>query len=151
MLRLTPLAAALALFAAPAFADAPDGWKSRSVAMEPEAAVDAFLAVLGQKGATVFKVVEHHDGAKDAGMELPVNTVVIFGNPKLGTPMMKAAPAMGAELPMKAHFTGDGDGGTTVTYTDIMAVAERHGVPTDHEAVQKAAKALDGLTGAIAK
>ena len=145
---LAPLLAA-ALLAAPALAK--EGMIHQTATTDVAETVAAFEKVLKSKGATVFAIVEHANGAASVDMELAPATLVIFGNPKLGTPMMQAAPSMGAELPMKAHFTGGEDGGTIVTYTDIKAVAERHGVPTDHEAVQKAAKALDGLTGAIAK
>lgn len=137
--------------AAPAAAEAADGAQEKHATTSVAETVDAFVAVLEKKGATVFSVVDHTAGAQKAGMELAPATLVIFGNPKIGTPMMQAAPSMGIDLPMKALFLDDGDGGTRILYTDIAIVAARHGLAWDHPAVTKAAGALDGLTSAVAK
>ena len=114
-------------------------------------AVDAFLAVLGRKGATVFAVVDHAKGAEKVGMELKPATLVIFGNPKLGTPLMQESASMGIDLPMKALFLEGDDGQTIVLYTDIVQVAGRHNIDPDAPAVQNVAKALEGLTNAAMK
>jgi len=101
-------------------------------------AVDAFLAILGKKGATVFSVVEHAKGAEKVGMEMKPATLVIFGNPKLGTPLMLESATIGIDLPMKALFLEDEDGKTKVIYTDIekavldsRARAQFCGIPRD--------------------
>ncbi len=111
-------------------------------------AVDAFLAILGKKGATVFSVVEHAKGAEKVGMEMKPATLVIFGNPKLGTPLMLESATIGIDLPMKALFLEDEDGKTKVIYTDIAKVAARHSIDPEVEAVQKVAQVLEGLTNA---
>ena len=114
-------------------------------------AVDSFLAVLGAKGATVFAVVEHAKGAEKVGMEMKPATLVIFGNPKLGTPLMLESATIGIDLPMKALFVEGDDGKTQVLYTDIQKVAVRHNIDPEVPAVQKVAKVLDGLTSAALK
>jgi uncharacterized protein (DUF302 family) len=116
-----------------------------------EDAVDAFLSVLGRKGATVFAVVEHAKGAEKVGMEMKPATLVIFGNPKLGTPLMLESASIGIDLPMKALFHEGEDGKTHVLYTDIKTLAMRHSIDPDIPAVQNVAKALEGLTNAATK
>lgn len=116
-----------------------------------DAAVDAFLSVLGRKGATVFAVVEHAKGAEKVGMEMKPATLVVFGNPKLGTPLMLESATIGIDLPMKALFLEGEDGKTQVLYTDIKQLALRHSIDPEGAAVQKVAKALEGLTNAATK
>ena len=114
-------------------------------------AVDAFLAILGKKGATVFSVVEHAKGAEKVGLEMKPATLVIFGNPKLGTPLMRESATIGIDLPMKALFLEGEDGKTQVLYTDIKKVAARHSIDPEVPAVQKVAEVLEGLTNAALK
>jgi len=111
-------------------------------------AVDSFLAILGKKGATVFSVVEHAKGAEKVGMEMKPATLVIFGNPKLGTPLMLESATIGIDLPMKALFLEGEDGKTQVIYTDIKTLAARHSIDPEVPAVQNVAKVLEGLTNA---
>lgn len=116
-----------------------------------EEAVDAFLSILGRKGATVFAVVDHAQGAEKVGMELKPATLVIFGNPKLGTPLMLESSSIGIDLPMKALFVEGEDGKTQVLYTDIKQLGLRHGIDPSSEAVQTVSKVLEGLTSAALK
>ena len=113
--------------------------------------VDAFTGVLESKGATVFAVVDHAKGAEKVDMEISPATLVIFGNPKIGTPLMQAAPTMGLDLPLRVLFYEGEDGKTHIVYHDLDAVAAQHGVPADHPALAKAKGALSKLTGAVAK
>ena len=147
---LKPAILSLALIA-PLAAHAAEAVKEKSASTSVEETVKAFTAVLEKKGATVFATVPHHKGAEKVGMEIKPATLVIFGNPKLGTPLMQLAPSMGIDLPMKALFVEGEDGKTHILYTDIEAIAARHGIDADEEAVQKVSKALEGLTGAVAK
>jgi len=70
--------------------------------------------------------------------------VLIFGNPKLGTPMMQSAPSMGLDLPLKVQVDQDADGTVKVTYRDMGTVGAEHGA--DSPNVAKAAGALEKLT-----
>jgi len=127
---------------------APQETIEKSTDKSVQEAVDSFLAILGRKGATVFAVVEHAKGAEKVGMEMKPATLVVFGNPKLGTPLMLESATIGIDLPMKALFLEGDDGKTRVLYTDIAKVASRHNIDPDVEAVQKVAKVLEGLTTA---
>lgn len=130
---------------------APAETLEKSTDMSVPDAVDSFLAVLGAKGATVFAVVEHAKGAEKVGMEMKPATLVVFGNPKLGTPLMLESATIGIDLPMKALFLEGEDGKTQVLYTDIKKVAARHNIDPEVPAVQMVAKVLEGLTGAALK
>lgn len=145
-----PAAFVVAILAAPAFAEGDFGRLEKSASTPVAETVDAFKAVLEKKGATVFATVDHAKGAQNVDMEIPPATVIIFGNPKLGTPLMQLAPSIGLDLPLKALFADDGYGKTRIIYPDIAAVAESHGIDPGEAAVQNVAKALDGLTGAVA-
>ena len=150
---ILPAAAALMISAAlPAIAEnhAPDALIVQSASASVADTVEKFVTILESKGATVFAVVDHAAGAEKAGMELPPATLVIFGNPKIGTPLMQSAPQMGLDLPLRVLFRDAGDGSTEIVYRDIGAVAAAHGVPADTAALGKATKALAGLTGAVA-
>ncbi len=150
---LAPAILSLAVFgAAPMTAMAgPFETLEKSTDKGVSAAVDSFLSVLSRKGATVFAVVEHAKGAEKVGMEMKPATLVIFGNPKLGTPLMLESASIGIDLPMKALFLEGEDGKTQVLYTDIKLVALRHGIDPEGPAVQKVANALEGLTNAATK
>ena len=148
MRALAPFLAAT-LLATPALAK--EGMIHQTATTDVAETVAAFEKVLKSKGATVFAVVEHANGAASVDMELAPTTLVIFGNPKLGTPLMQASPTMGIDLPMRVLFYADEDGKTHIVYHDMDRVAEEHGVPTDHPALVKAKGALRNLTGAVAK
>ena len=138
-----------ALATIPAFAK--DGMIHQTASTDVAETVEAFTKLLESKGATVFATVEHAKGAEKVDMDLAPATLVIFGNPKLGTPLMQAAPTMGIDLPMRVLFYAGKDGKTHIVYHDIGEVAAAHGVPADHPALMKAKGALKNLTGAVAK
>jgi uncharacterized protein (DUF302 family) len=106
--------------------------------------MDRLVAAVEDAGATVAARIDHAAAAGKVGMELAPNQVLIFGNPKLGTPMMQSAPSMGLDLPLKVQVYQDRDGTVKVIYRDIAGVAEEHGA--DSPNVAKAAGALEKLT-----
>lgn len=142
-------ALALTILAAPALAK--DGMIHQMASTDVAETVEAFTKVLESKGATVFAVVDHAKGAGKVDLEMAPATLVIFGNPKIGTPLMQAAPTMGVDLPLRVLFYEDADGKTHIAYHDLDKVAAEHGVPADHPALAKAKGAMKKLTGAVAK
>lgn len=144
----TLVAFAAALVAAPALAD--KGMIHQTAPGTVEETVEAFTKVLGEKGATIFATVDHAAGAEWVDMKLAPATLVLFGNPRIGTPLMQAAPTMGADLPMRVLFYEGEDGRTNIAYHDMDAIAATHGIPADHPALVKAKSALRNLTGAVA-
>jgi len=141
--------AAVTMLAAPAFAK--DGMIHQSASGNVEDTVTAFTELLAKKGATVFATVDHAAGAEWVDMKLAPSTLVIFGNPRIGTPLMEAAPTMGADLPLRVLFYEGEDGKTYIAYHDMDVIAAQHGIPADHPALVKAKGALRNLTGAVAE
>jgi len=107
--------------------------------------MDRLVAAVEGAGATIFARVDHAAAAAKVGQELAPNQVLIFGNPKLGTPMMQSAPSMGLDLPLKVQVYRGADGAVRVVYRDMAGLAAEHGA--DSPALAKAAGALDKLTG----
>ncbi|MEM6888025.1 MAG: DUF302 domain-containing protein [Pseudomonadota bacterium] len=99
-------------------------------------------------GATVFARVDHAVGAASVEMDLRPTQLLIFGNPKLGTPAMQDAQAAGLDLPLRVVVFETAEGVTTVAYHDPAALAETHGLPADAQYIKMMTGALDKLTGA---
>jgi uncharacterized protein (DUF302 family) len=99
--------------------------------MSPRSVADTvarFTAITAAKGVKVFAVIDQSAAAREAGLSLRETTLVIFGNPAAGTPVMAAAPLAALDLPLKVLVWDDG-GQTKVTYYDPAALAARHRVP----------------------
>jgi len=96
-----------------------------------EETVRRLQAAFVAKGMQVFAVIDHSGEAEKAGLKMRPTKVVIFGNPKGGTPLMVAAPSLAIDLPLKALVAEDGQGKISVTYNDPAYLKERHGVPEE--------------------
>jgi uncharacterized protein (DUF302 family) len=109
--------------------------------------VEKLKSILAAKGVTLFAVVDHGGEAAKAGLAMPNTKLVIFGNPKAGTPVMLAAPSSAIDLPLKILVAEDGAGKVWVSYNSVEYLSKRHGLP---EAVLPALKAVEGLAAAAA-
>jgi uncharacterized protein (DUF302 family) len=88
-------------------------------------------AILAQRGVQVFAVIDHSGEAEKVGLKMRPTKLVIFGNPKAGTPLMVAAPTLAIDLPLKALVWEDEKGQVWVTYNSPEYLQQRHGVPED--------------------
>jgi uncharacterized protein (DUF302 family) len=88
-------------------------------------------ALLDEKGVTVFALVDHSGEAAKAGLKMRPTKLVIFGNPKAGTPPMQAAPTLAIDLPLKALVWEDTEGKVWLTYNDPAYLQLRHGFPQE--------------------
>ena len=93
--------------------------------------VTRLQTVLAERGAKVFTVIDHSGEAEKVGMKMRPTKVVIFGNPKGGTPLMVAAPSLAIDLPLKALVAEDESGKTWITYNSPEYLKQRHGVPEE--------------------
>ncbi len=143
---LAPLIGA-ALFLAPSLAHAGDDWITKQSPKSVADTVAALTAAIEQAGAKVALTLDHQANAKSAGLELPATTVVIFGNPKLGTPLMQENRRIALDLPQKM-LVWDEDGQTMVGYVEPEELAERYDIDDDAEPVEAMEKALDKLSDA---
>jgi uncharacterized protein (DUF302 family) len=108
--------------------------------------VARFVELLGSKGVKVFTVIDQRAEARAAGLDLRETTLVVFGNPAAGTPVMEAAPLAALDLPLKVLVWADGERGTQVSYTDPSVVVARYGLRPELSA---AIEAIHGLTDAL--
>lgn len=104
-------------------------------------------AVLKEKGLTIFAKIDHADGAQKAGLKMLPATVIIFGNPKGGTPFMVAAPGAAIDFPLKALLSEDAHGKVFLSYNTVSSIVFKHKIKGQDELAKK----LDGLLAAIAK
>jgi uncharacterized protein (DUF302 family) len=95
--------------------------------------VTRLTELLAVKGVKLFAVIDHSGEAAAAGLQMPPTKVVIFGNPKGGTPLMLAAPSVAIDLPLKlliAQSSGPG-AEVTITWNSVDYLRERHNLPEE--------------------
>ena len=91
--------------------------------------LERLKAVLAAKGVMVFARVDHSGEAEKAGMKMNPTQLLIFGNPKAGTPLMVAAPTLAIDLPLKALAWQDGNGKVWLSYNTPEYLKQRHDIP----------------------
>ena len=96
--------------------------------------VDHLTTVVETAGLTVFARVDHAAGAASVGMELRPTELLIFGNPRAGTPLMQDRQTAGIDLPLKALVWQDADGAVWLTCNAAEWVADRHGLGLQSQA-----------------
>lgn len=112
--------------------------------------IDRLGIALTRAGITVFARVKHHDGAKKVGMALRPTELIIFGSPKLGTPLMQSNQAIGLDLPLRAVAWEDASGTTQLAYTDPDVLKARYGIGDRDPVFKKMAGALAKFTAMAA-
>ncbi|MEP3441736.1 DUF302 domain-containing protein [Sulfitobacter sp.] len=110
--------------------------------------IDKLEAAVTAAGATVFARVDHAAGAQKVDMELRPTQLLIFGNPKLGTPAMLDGQTAGLDLPLRVLAYADAEGVVHVAYHAPAEMAAVHGLPADAPYIKMMTGALDKLTGA---
>jgi len=93
--------------------------------------VEKLKGILQAKGITLFALVDHSGEAAKAGMKMRPTQLLIFGNPKAGTPVMLAAPSSAIDLPLKILIWEDAEGKVWVTYNSPEYLQKRHSLPPD--------------------
>ena len=94
----------------------------------PKETVDRLAAAITTRGISIMARIDHAAAAAAIGMELRPTEVLIFGNPRAGTPLMQAEQTVGIDLPLKALVWQDADGSTRLAYNDPHGLAQRHGI-----------------------
>jgi uncharacterized protein (DUF302 family) len=109
--------------------------------------IDRLALKVASVGLTVFARVDHAAGAAQVGMTLRPTELLIFGNPKGGTPLMQDRQTAGIDLPVKALAYEDADGKTWLAYNDAAWIATRHGLGgNSKEAVNAIAAGMAAVT-----
>jgi uncharacterized protein (DUF302 family) len=148
--RSAALAAAVAatLLATPALAQEA-GLVTRPSPHGVRATIDRFAAAVRAANWVVFAEIDHAAAAQAAGLTLRPRTVVVFGNPRAGTPAMAANPTLALDLPLRILVWQDDAGATQVTRSSGEDIATRifarHGIQQPAEARRMTEAALDGF------
>jgi uncharacterized protein (DUF302 family) len=112
----------------------------------PKETMDRLEAEIHGKGMTVFARIDHGAGAADAGLELRLTNLIIFGNARGGTPLMQTSQTSGIDLPLKALVWQDAAGKTWLSYNEPRWIVQRHGLGVRAEIVDKMAAALSAIS-----
>ncbi len=113
--------------------------------------LDALETAVGNAGATVFARIDHAAGAQKVGTPIRPNQVLIFGNPKLGTPAMQLDPRAGLFLPLKVQAYEDENGQVWLAYEDPKETMDDFDEVEKSPVIEKMRGALAKLTAAAAQ
>lgn len=109
---------------------------------------DRLEGVLKQKGMNIFNRINHAQGAQQIGTELRPTELIIFGNPKVGAPLMQCRQSVGIDLPQKALIWQDAQGQVWLSYNDPNYLAQRHDIAGCDDVIKKVEKALGNFAKA---
>jgi uncharacterized protein (DUF302 family) len=93
--------------------------------------VERLKGILNAKGVALFALVDHSGEAEKVGMKMPPTKLLIFGNPKAGTPVMLAVPSIAIDLPLKVLVWEDSSGNVWVSYNSSAYLQKRHDIPDE--------------------
>ena len=110
--------------------------------------LDRLEQVLNEKGMTIVARIDHAGAAQKVGKVLRPTELLIFGNPKVGTPLMQCGQSIAIDLPQKMLAWEDDQERVWLTYNDPFSLAHRHGILGCDEALRKVANALSNFAQA---
>ena len=93
--------------------------------------VEKLKQILQAKGIKLFALIDHSGEAQKAGLQMRPTKLMIFGNPKAGTPLMIASPSVAIDLPLKILVSEDGAGKVWISFNDPAYLQTRHSLPPD--------------------
>jgi uncharacterized protein (DUF302 family) len=93
--------------------------------------IEKLKGILQAGGVTIFALVDHSGEAEKAGLKMPPTKLLIFGNPKGGTPLMLASPSIAIDLPLKILVSEDAGGKVWVSYNSLAFLKQRHNLPEE--------------------
>jgi uncharacterized protein (DUF302 family) len=108
-----------------------DGIVSKPSKYSVQETLHRLETILTAKGIKIFTLVDHSGEAEKAGLKMPPTQLLIFGNPKGGTPVMLAAPTAAIDLPWKALAWQDANGQVWLSYNDAAYIQRRFGLTDD--------------------
>ena len=156
MLHLAALAVAVTVFLASAVStSAVEGLITKPSAYSASETLDRLEAALKERGFMIFTRLDHAAAAEVVGLKMPKSTVLVFGNPRLGTPVFIKHPTLAIDLPLKALVWEDASGKVSLSYNSaqylLTTIYGRHGAPTNPEAVTRIENLLTAATEAALK
>lgn len=142
------LALFASLLATPAMAA--DGMVSIQSDFDVEETANRLETILEDKGLTLFTRIKHSEGAASVGIELRDTELLIFGNPKVSSPLMQCQQTVAIDLPQKTLIWEDENAQTWISYNEPSYLEERHDISGCAEVIGNITNALSGITNAAA-
>lgn len=136
----------LLFFAIPVVAE--NGMINVSSAFSVKETADRMESILKEKGMTIFNRIKHAEGAGKVGIKLRDTELIIFGNPKVGSPLMKCRQSVAIDLPQKALIWEDEKNKVWISYNDPRYLERRHHINGCEEVISKIEKALANIAKA---
>lgn len=127
-------------------ASAPNGLIVKASSHSVSETIDRLEEIVKKKGITVFLRLDHAAGAKKVGKSLRPTELLIFGNPKLGSPLMMSNQSVGIDLPLKAIAWEDNSGKVWLAYNNPEYIAQRHQIEDQQKVIKKMTGALNKFT-----
>ncbi|MBA35218.1 MAG: hypothetical protein CMI14_07280 [Oleispira sp.] len=142
----------IVLFSASFSVKASDGLVSYESHYSVEETADRFENIAKSKGLTLFARVNHQKNAAGVGLELRPTEVIIFGNPKVGTPLMQCEQQVAIDLPQKVMVSEDADNKVWLSYNNPNYLMKRHDIKGCDKLIDKISGVLSKLSkAAVAK
>jgi len=107
----------------------PEGMARLRCTDSVEAAYARLRAEVVRRGLTIFAEIDFARDAAAAGLSMPASRLLVFGNPRAGTPLLQASPTIALDLPLKIAVWQDAAGATWLGYNAPDYLGSRHGVP----------------------
>jgi len=148
MKKVIPAALLALSMSAPAFAV--DGMINVQSSHSVKETADRMEGVLKEKGMTVFNRIKHSEGASKVGIELRDTELVLFGNPKVGSPLMACSQSIAIDLPQKALIWEDEAQNVWISYNDPKYLEKKHNLVGCEAVIEKVGNALAGITKVVA-
>lgn len=142
------MALAIVFIALPAAAA--DGMVNVQSTFNVEETADRMVSILKEKGMTVFNRIKHSEAAAKVGVELRNTELILFGNPKVGSPLMKCQQSAAIDLPQKALIWEDDKAKVWISYNDPRYLEKRHNINGCEEVISKIEMALAGISKSAA-
>jgi uncharacterized protein (DUF302 family) len=143
LVALSILFIALPVAAADGVVDVPSSFNVEETA-------DRMVDILNKKGMTIFNRIKHSESAAEVGIELRNTELIIFGNPKVGSPLMVCQQSVAIDSPQKALIWEDDNAKVWISYNDPRYLEKRHNISGCEGAIAKIEKALASIAKAAA-
>lgn len=119
-----------------------DGMVTLKSKYTAEQTADRLQNILKENELTIFQRINHQENARSVDMQLPSTIVLIFGNPRLGTPLMQCSQTTAIDLPQKMLIWKTADGSVNIGYNDPSYLKNRHQITECDQALAKISGAL---------
>jgi len=114
-----------------------------------DSTIDRFEEALAQRRFVIFARLDHAAAAKYVGLDMPRETVIVFGNPLVGTPAFLNTPTLGIDFPLRAMVLENADGQVFLSYKSadyiFNTIYARHGAQQDNATIAKFENALETI------